>query len=165
MMPSVRTPQQDGFAAPPREEMVGEGDILIVYRAHGETSKMIGRFFFTPQIGGTPRLNWTAEMLERELNASLWGNDYQHLAKFQVRNGVKYKIGKIAHDNYTGIELHRNENGKVVEVPFDQYAYFRNANLFYQVQIDMDGDWRTYLELLEDVPLNPGNLVSRAGRC
>lgn len=161
-MPSVRTPQEDGFAAVPREEVVDK--ILIVYRAHGDTSQMIGRFFFTPQIAGTPRSNWTAEMLERELNASLWGNDYKYLAKFRVRKGVVYKIGEIAQDNYRGIEL-RQERGKTVEVPFVQYSYFRNANLFYQVQLDMNGDWRTYLELLEDTPLNPGNLVCRPGHC
>lgn len=163
-MPSMRTPQQDGFSTVPREKTVDKDEILIVYRAHGDTSKMIGRFFFTPQIAGTPRSNWTAEMLERELNASLWGNDYKYLAKFRVRNGVKYKIGEIAQDNYQGLELHK-EAGVTVELPFVQHSYFRNAFFFYQVQLDLDGNWRTYLELLEDTPINPGNLVSRPGHC
>jgi len=73
-------------------------------------------------------------------------------------------IVRTAQDNYQGFEL-RHEEGVTVEVPFAQYSYFRNANLFYQVQIDMKGDWRTYLELLEDKPLNPGKLISRLGHC
>jgi len=158
--PAIR----DGFDTEPAESVVKDGDVLIVYRAHGDSSKMIGRFFFTPVIAGVPRINWTAELLERELNAALWGNDFKHLAKFQVHVGVKYRIGPIAQDSYQGVERRRTASG-MVEEPFDQYSYFKTAGLFHQVQIDMQGDWRTYLDLLEDAPVNPGNFVARGGNC
>jgi hypothetical protein len=158
--PAIR----DGFDSDPQEREVGASDLLLVYRAHGGASRMIGRFFFTPQVAGLPRVNWTAEFLEKELNAALWGNEFRFLAKFRVFQGVRYKIGPIAHDKYQGVER-ATDGTEVIDVPFDQYSYFRNANLFYQVQIDMVGDWRRYLELLEDTPIKPGNFVSRPGRC
>jgi hypothetical protein len=147
-----------GFDADPEEREVAEGEVLYVYRAHGETSKMIGRFFFTPRVGDQPRTNWTADLLERELNAALWGNDFRYLAKFRVRSGVRYRIGPIAHDRYQGVEYHQ-EGQTVKEVPFDQYSYFRNSSLFYQVQIEMEADWRTYVELIENTPIKQGRHV------
>ena len=160
--PEVRTSDaiKDGFDCDPAEKQVADGQVLIVYRAHGDTSQLIGRFYFTPLIAGIPRMNWTADLLERELNAALWDNDFKFLAKFRVLSGVRYKIGPIAQDNYRGVE---RKDG--VETPFEQFSYFKNAGLFHQVQIDMMGDWRRYLDLLEDVPLNPGRFVARTGHC
>ncbi len=148
---------RDGFDRDPDERQVADNELMIVYRAHGRTSQMLGRFFFTPQVGGVPRMHWTADVLERELNAALWDNDFRFLAKFRVLPGVRYRIGPIAHDKYQGVE----RDGR----PFDQYAYFRSAGHFLQVQIDMTGDWRLYLQLLENVPINPGRFVARVGHC
>ncbi|KGM41391.1 hypothetical protein JY96_18570 [Aquabacterium sp. NJ1] len=155
---------RDGFDRTPETRRVGDGQVLVVYRAHGSTSQMIGRFYFTPQICGIPRMNWTADLLERELNAALWGNDFKYLAKFRVLPGVNYKIGPIAQDSFQGVEL-RQVGTRTIEVPFDQYAYFKNMGLFHQVQIDMTGDWRQYLDLLETVPINPGRFLARSGHC
>ena len=152
---------EEGFDSDPEPKNSGPG--FFVYRAHGDTSRTIGRFFFTPQIEGTPMVNWTADMLERELNASLWDNDFCHLAKFRVREKVKYKIGAIAHDRYRGTDKTPWGGG----LAFDQYAYFRNAGLFLQVQIDgiTPTNWRQYLDLVEDTPLRAGRLHRIPGTC
>ncbi|MEF3074221.1 hypothetical protein V2P20_04215 [Methylobacter sp. Wu1] len=154
---------KDGFDENPTQKQVESGTILIVYRAHGNLSKMIGRFFFTPQIAGTPRINWTADMLERELNAALWDNDFRYLAKFRVLEGVKYKIGPIAHDKYQGVDF-TPSGGRL---SFDQYSYFRNANMFLQVQIDgiTPSNWHEYLDLLEAVPIKAERFHRGTGRC
>jgi hypothetical protein len=150
----------DGFDEDPAPGKVESGKPLYVYRAHG-SSKFIGRFFFTPQIAGTPRMNWTADMLERELNAALWENDYRYLAKFRVREKVKYEIGPIAQDGYQGID--KTPWGK--DQTFQQDCYFRNQNLFYQVKIEgiTESNWREYLELVSDEPIKAGHF-HRANR-
>lgn len=152
---------KDGFDGDPEQKTVEEGKPLYVYRAHG-TSRMIGRFFFTPQIDGMPRMNWTADMLEMELNAALWDNDLRYLARFRVRDKVRYEIGPIAQDNYQGIDATRW--GK--DLPFIQYAYFRNRALFYQVHIAAvtQENWRDYLELVEDLPIKAGRFLRTKGR-
>ena len=158
---------KNGFDSDPAAKEVGTDEVLFVYRAHngtGSGSKLIGRFFFTPKTCDTPSVNWTAEMLERELNASLWGNELRFLAKFQVMQGVKYKIGPIAHDKYQGVERVSSPSGELGK-PFDQYSYFRNQNLFYQVEIAMTSDWRNYLKLLSDEPIKAGRFHRKSGNC
>jgi hypothetical protein len=149
---------KSGFRTDPIEKTVPAGEVLIVYRIHGETSKLIGQFYFTPQIQGIPRMNWTADMLEVQLNAALWDNDFQYIAKFQVKAGTTYRIGEIAQDAYEG--LITSADGKE-ENPFQQYSFFKHDSLFSQVQIPMDParDWRHYLTLLEDIRLRPGRFV------
>lgn len=138
-------------------------DLLIVYRAYGGTSKRIGAFFFTPQIAGSPRLNWTTELLENELNVVLWGNELRRLAKFQLYAQTPYRIGPIAHDKYQG-EREKNEEGEDI-LCFDQYKYFKNSNLFYQVMVLSEGPielcWHQYMTLLDDVPINSSRLDRR----
>lgn len=151
---------KDGFDEDPSPDEVKEGKPLYVYRVHG-SSALIGRFFFTPQIEGTPRMNWTADLLEKELNAALWDNDFRYLAKFRVLKGVKYEIGPIAHDKYRGIDgtdwAKKNPSNQMKKA-FVQYSYFRNENLFYQVKTEglNENNWREYLNLVEDTPIDPG---------
>lgn len=164
-LPKERTSDaiRDGFDQDPASKQVGTGSVLIVYRAHGNSSNMIGRFFFTPQIEGIPRLNWTADMLEKELNAALWDNDFRYLAMFRVLESVAYKIGPIAHDKYQAVDRTDFGRGK----PFDQYSYFRNANMFFQVLIDeiTPCNWHEYLEILEDYPIKVGRFHRDTGHC
>lgn len=151
----------DGFDGVPEEGEVTPGHPLFVYRVHG-SSRRIGRFFFAPQVNGTPVMNWTADMLEMELNAALWDNDFRHLAKFRVLDRVRYKYGLIAQDSYWGYDGTPSGNG----LPFVQFAFFRNRNLFYQILINdiSDSNWRNYLEDLGDVPINPGRFFRADGR-
>ena len=148
----------DGFKDNPPETVLGHDEILIVYRAYGGVSEMIGSCYFTPQVAGTARLNWTAELLEDELNVVLWGNELRRLAKFRVRCGTTYRMGAIAQDKYQGEERKGKE-----KIGFDQYAYFKNSNLFFQVLITSQGDWQRYLDLLDDVPIKSTRLVRQIG--
>lgn len=153
----------DGFDGDPEQRVVEAGKPLYVYRAHG-SSKLIGRFFFTPHIAGTPRMNWTADMLEMELNAALWDNDFRYLAKFRVKDGTRYAIGPIAQDYYIGRDQTPWGRGRL----FLQRAYFVNKNLFHQVcLLDFDpkkDDWHNFLELVEDVPIKAGRFHRANGK-
>jgi hypothetical protein len=102
-------------------------------------------------------------MLERELNAALWGNDFRWIAKFRIRDDVKYKIGPIAHDRYRGIDETPSGRG----LGFVQYSYFRNAKLFYQIQIEeiTQTNWLTFVDLVEDIPLRAARFHRGSGTC
>lgn len=91
---------ENGFAEAPARKTALGGE--LVYRAHGGTSREMGNCFFTPVIRGTPINHWTADQLEMELNASLWGNDFEVLTRYLVVRGAAYEIGPIAHDDYEG---------------------------------------------------------------
>jgi hypothetical protein len=119
-----RTPWHDeGFAEPPEEKPSIGGE--IIYRAYGGSSGKLGNCFFAPAIGSTPIAYWTAELLEMELNAALWGNDFEGVTKFEILKGAKYKIGPIAHDEYSGID------GDQI---FFQRAFFTPSGIFKQIK-------------------------------
>lgn len=137
----------DGFACPPEEKRAVGGE--IVYRAYGGSSNALGVFFFVPVIKGALVNYWTAEILEIELNASLWGNDFEKVAKFELLPKIQYQIGPIAHDNYVG-----NENGI-----FYQRSFVTPSGIFQQVKIDKDlaWPWENYIRLIDIYMINEGN--------
>jgi hypothetical protein len=114
--------QDQGFAEQPEELTASGGE--VVYRAYGGASRVLGNCFFTPAIGASPIGYWTAELLEVELNAALWSNDFEGITKFQMIKGTKYRIGPIAHDDYVGLD-----NGR----RFYQRAFFTPSGIFKQV--------------------------------
>ncbi|MGF6720850.1 hypothetical protein P3T43_000191 [Paraburkholderia sp. GAS41] len=121
---STRTSwSDDGFSAPPVEKSANGGE--IVYRAYGGESGVLGNCFFVPSVNLAPIGYWTAELLEIELNAALWGNDFKGITKFEMVRGAPYQIGPIAHDDYAGID-----RGRV----FYQRAFFTPGGIFKQVK-------------------------------
>ncbi len=38
---------------------------------------------------------WTWTYLEQQLNAWFWGNDFERIAMFRLREGVRYRIGAV----------------------------------------------------------------------
>lgn len=92
----------EGFAGAPEVKTAHGGE--VVYRAHGGGSRKFGNCFFAPAVGSVPIGHWSAELLERELNAALWGNDFEHVTRFEIVPGTRYKIGAIAHDAYRGVD-------------------------------------------------------------
>ena len=138
----------DGFSKPPREEIAHGGE--IVYRAYGGSSRVIGNCFFAPATGASPIQYWTAEILENELNASLWGNDFAGIAKFEMISGARYEIGPIAHDNYPGVD-----DGQV----FYQRSFFTPSGIFKQVKFKIAGS-----RDLRDCVKHLGGFTIAAGR-
>jgi hypothetical protein len=125
-----RTPWNDeGFASKPKEMTSSGGE--IIYRAFGGTSGVLGNCFFTPAVSPKQICHWTAEFLEIELNAALWGNDFEGLTKFEIKPNVKYHIGKIAHDNYAGWE-------GSIDKTFTQRSFITPSGIFKQVKIILE---------------------------
>ncbi|QBR01505.1 hypothetical protein [Paraburkholderia pallida] len=102
-----------------------------LYRAYGGESVTLRNCFFVPAIDATPIGHWTAELLEMELNAALWGNDFEGVTKFEMIKGARYLIGPIAHDNYSGYDTERI---------FYQRAFFTPNGIFKQVKFVLTQD-------------------------
>jgi hypothetical protein len=96
----------------------------VLYRGHGGTSLESGNCFFSPAVNSIPLNHWTAELLERELNAVLWGNLFDYVTRYTIKPGVLYKIGDVANDAYSGIEA---------GVRFHQMATFTPSGIFKQI--------------------------------
>jgi hypothetical protein len=123
-----RTPwHDDGFAEKPADKTATGGELL--YRAYGGSSGVLGNCFFVPAIGDTPINHWTAELLERELNAALWGNDFEGITMFNMVCGAQYRIGPIAHDFYVGIE--KSSTG--IDL-FYARSFFTPGRIFKQIK-------------------------------
>jgi hypothetical protein len=122
--------QDHGFSAPPDIEVSSGTE--IIYRAVGGASvEPWSNCFFTPVVAGSPVNYWTAEMLERELNAALWGNDFERMFVYQMVAGTRYEIGPIAHDHYAGFD--RDATSKV-EKGFYQRSWVTPSGIFHQVR-------------------------------
>lgn len=113
---------EEGFSHPPDVRNAYGGE--TIFRAHGGSSQESGNCFFTPAVEGALIGSWTAELLERELNAALWGNDFEVLTRYCIKPGVPYKIGAIAHDRYAGLDFGRT---------FEQRAFLTPSGIFRQV--------------------------------
>lgn len=145
------------------EKEVKVGDIF--YRAYGGHSKMWGRSFFVPAVahnGNHQLINyWTAELLEKELNAALWGNDFKFLLIVKANNStppLKYKIGTVVQGNYRGFD-----NKKDVE-PFVQQDFITPSGIFKEVQFDSFGveDLKLCLDIVVEArPIRAGNYVQK----
>jgi hypothetical protein len=151
---SVRTPWHDeGFAAPPEEKPIEPGQVL--YRAYGGSSGVWGNCFFVPAIGSTPIGYWTAELLEMELNAALWGNDFEGVTKFEMTGNGSYLIGPIAHDDYSGIDGGQQ---------FYQRSFFTPSGIFKQIKFVLAErqDLSTCVRVLQNIPLAAGRYAREA---
>jgi hypothetical protein len=131
---ATATPRTDwrdnGFSAPPVVKTSSGTE--IIYRAVGGMSmKPWSNCFFTPVAAGSPVNYWTAEMLERELNASLWGNDFERVFVFHILPGVRYEIGPIAHDDYAGVDGAANADARL---GFYQRSWVTPSGVFRQVR-------------------------------
>src|SRR3989442_1239376 len=112
---------EEGYASPPetRKAMGHE----IIFRAYNSGGQRLSNCFFMPSISGISIGYWTAELLETELNAALWGNNFERIAKFQICKDVEYKVGSIAHDKYSGIDNGQN---------FQQRSFITPSGIFKQ---------------------------------
>ena len=130
----------------------------MIYRAYGGGSRRLGNCFFAPCVLGTLIGHWTAELLERELNAALWGNDFERVAVFRIRENVQYKIGQSAHDSYSGIDS---------GVAFYQRSFITPSGVFKQVSFFKEEakPWTEYVkDMREDITIKPGNYAREASR-
>jgi hypothetical protein len=129
---SPRTSWGDkGFLRPPAEKPAAGTE--IIYRAVGGlTVEPWSNCFFIPVVAGSPVNYWTAELLERELNAALWGNDFERVFAYQMRPGVRYEIGPIAHDHYAGFERFAKSPA---EQTFEQRSWVTPSGVFQQVKL------------------------------
>lgn len=116
--------RENGFSAPPVEKE-SNGTELVYRAVGGQSVKLWSNCFFAPVIDGSPLVYWTAELLERELNAALWGNDFERVFCFQMRPRVHYEIGPIAHDDYVG---------KAGRGQFYQRSWVTSSGVFQQVR-------------------------------
>lgn len=139
-----------------KEMQVKVGDIF--YRAYSESSRIWGRSFFVPAIPHIDRyqiLNyWTADLLERELSAAFWGNDYRYLLTIKANNVIphlRYNIGSVAQGRFNGVE-----NGR----PFSQIDFITPSGVFKEVQFIASGndDIKQYFNIVEEAG------VIKAGR-
>ncbi len=136
------------------------GDIF--YRAYGGGSKKWGRSFFVPAIANNQNYQlsnyWTSELLEKELNAALWGNTFEFLLVARATNitpPLKYKIGTVVQGHYRGLI-----DGKT----FTQRDFITPSGLFKEVQFDSYGidDLKFCLEVVEHArPINAGNFARK----
>jgi hypothetical protein len=98
---------------------------------------------------------------EAELNASLWGNDFEMIAKFQIHEKVKYQIGPIAHSDYRGVD-----GGQ----PFYQRSFVTPRGIFKQVSFLADRrtfekDWTKYVrDLGKDFVIKAHRYAREASR-
>lgn len=143
----------DGFAEPPEERTSVGGE--IVYRAYGGSSRRIGNCFFAPAIKSTPIVYWTADRLELELNAALWGNDFHRIIKLQVLTGARFLIGPIAQDSYSGVDGSQS---------FFQRAYFLPSGILKQVKFVIGGARKLCdcVRVLDDFPVSAGRYAREA---
>jgi hypothetical protein len=96
--------------------------------------------------------------LERELNAALWGNDFEKLGEFRIVAGVRYKIGPIAHDRYSGVD-----NG----AEFQQRSWVTPSGIFHQVRIVIppgEALNNCITPVGDPIPLAPGKYAQEASR-
>ncbi len=144
------------------EKEVKVGDIF--YRAYGGHSKMWGRSFFVPAVtqnGNHQLINyWTAELLEKELNAAFWGNGFKFLLVVKANNStppLKYKIGTVVQGDYHGFE------GKDTS-PFTQHDFITPSGIFKEVQFDSFGveDLKLCLDIVDAArPIKAGNYAQK----
>jgi len=154
-LPSVTAWHDEGFAEEPVEKSATGGE--VVYRAYGGTSRVLGNCFFVPAIGASLIGYWTADLLERELNAAHWGNTFEGLSKFEMLPGAVFRIGAIAHDNYVGIDDGRR---------FIQRAYFSSRGIFKQVTFVLSKN-RTLVDSVRKTssfPISAGRYAPEASR-
>ena len=110
--------EDDGFAALPAEHTSkGTEKIMRCYSqgiqdraGNWDGSRRYGNCFwvFRSGVDNGPIANQanqtidrellTVDFLEANLNAALWNNTYQRVGVFQMRNGLKYRIGPIGHN-------------------------------------------------------------------
>lgn len=145
----------DGFASPPRVRRIIGGERF--YRAYGGSSPRLGNCFFVPTAGGQPMPGLTPELLEMELNASLWGNDYEGVLTYEPmgKPDVSYQIGPVAHDGYAGAESFQL---------FQQRAFITPSGIFKQVKFILEGgvDLRVVLREVASLPLRSSRHVRNA---
>ena len=146
----------EGFSGQPTE-LVATGS-EVIYRAFGGTSQRLSNCFFVPQVGGQTISYWTAELFERELNASLWGNDFEVVRKYLIVKGVPYKIGDIAHDSYVG---HDSFDYRETKSPFVQKSWVTPSGIFKQVVLVLGG---AHGDLAQCVCEQKPEIRIRAGR-
>ena len=147
-MPSWK---DEGYQSPPEvKTAVGHE---VIYRAYGGRSKRLGNRFFTPCIKDTPIGYWTAELLRKELNAALWGDDFETIAKFQICRNVEYKLGSMAQDNRSGVR----------DGVYFEYHHFHNSpGIFKQVTFfkEEKSPWSHYVwDLNESFPAKGWDIV------
>ena len=147
-LPQRTSWHDEGFAAPPVERPAAGGE--VIYRAYGGTSAVVGNCFFAPAVNATPIGHWSAELLEVELNAALWGNDFEGVTEFEMIRGALYRIGPIAHDGYAGLD-----GGQV----FHQRAFITPSGIFKQIRFVLPGTQR-----LTDCVKQKGSFTISAGR-
>jgi hypothetical protein len=152
-VPSPTPWNDEGFAEQPGERIANGGE--VVYRAYGGTSGALGTCFFTPALSATPIVYWTAELLEVELNAALWGNDFEGIAKFEMIRGARYRIGSIAQGGYVGIDEGRR---------FYQRDFLTPSGIFKQVKFVLTGKTGLLdcVKKLERVPISSGRYAREA---
>lgn len=146
----------DGFASPPAEITSNGGE--VVYRAYGGASGVLGNCFFAPAIGVALICNWTAELLEIELNAALWGNDFEGITRFEIKPDVNYRIGPIAHTDYAGWEGDPSKT-------FFQRSFITPSGIFKQVKFVLEdgvGLIDCVKQLGESFKIPPGNFARKA---
>lgn len=146
----------DGFASPPAVRTLEGGERF--YRAYGGSSPRLGNCFFVPTAGGQLMIGLTPEVLEMELNASLWGNDYEGVVTYEPmgRNSrVSYQIGPVAHDRYAGVDGYQL---------FQQRAFVQPSGMFEQVKFILTGgiDLRVVLRQVALQPMTSSRYVRNA---
>lgn len=156
--------QDAGYASPPDERVATAHESICIYRAYNTFGPRLRNCFFTPSLRGAAIEHLTAEILETELNAALWGNNFERVAVFQILEGIKYKIGPIAHDHYSGID-----NGK----RFNQRSWLKPSGRFHQVNIVIPEPKQSeapkqledcVLDLKRDFLVEPGNFAREASK-
>ncbi|MCM8738891.1 hypothetical protein M5E06_32920 [Azospirillum sp. A1-3] len=146
-----------------RPEIVRQATGLeIVYRVYGGGHRLYGSCYFASTIAGIQITDLTADRLEMELNAALWGNNFQYIAKFRIMAGTKYEIGPIA-QSYRG-EEELEKDGRKVLVPFFETGWVPFTGTLRQVVIHtgMKQSVADCLQLLEDRPLAAGRFAREA---
>ncbi len=101
--------QAEGWASPPRRE-TARGPVTV-YRAAGGGSNALGNCFFIPTRSLTGAVQGlTAQALEADLNAALWGNLFREIFVYSILPGTVYYIGPAAQSGPIG---RPDQNGQV----------------------------------------------------
>ena len=78
-----------GYARQPDERTATAQESVCLYRAYNEFGPRLSNCFFTPSLRGADIGHLTAEILETELNAALWGNNFERVAVFKIVDSGK----------------------------------------------------------------------------
>lgn len=158
-----------GYARQPDERIATAQESICLYRAYNEFGPRLNNCFFTPSLRGADIGHLTAEILETELNAALWDNNFERVAVFKIVDGIKYKIGPIAHDHYAGTDNSSTDSRK----RFYQRSWLKPSGRFHQVNIIIpepkDSEKRKELkdclvDLKRDFLVEPGNFAREASK-